>query len=140
MHVAPIRIVVSLSIGLYVLCALTAAAQTGAPQAGSLPLADVLAVAKPYPNLTQEVRLELVRAGARKEAIVCSGRRFDADWPGLAGARSAPYDCRIGRRMLTVSARQTFYDANGHRLGSDDPLLRKRAVRVTETGLQWRWR
>ena len=111
-----------------------------APQGGSLPLAEVLVLAKPYPNLMQEVRLELLRAGVRKEAVVCSGRRLSAEWPALTGARTAPYECRIGRRKLVVTARQTFYDANGHRLSSEDPQVRRRAVKVAETGLQWRWR
>ena len=136
MRLRMIRAVVALGFALASSWASPLAAQ---PSAG-LPLTDVLALARPYPNLLFEVRAELVRAGLRKEDIVCSGRGFTTDWPQLRAARRAPYACRIGRRTLVVTARQTYLDANGHRLAAEDAATMKRAVRVVEAGLAWRWR
>ena len=105
-----------------------------------LPLTDVLAIAKPYPNLVNQIRLELVRAGATMDKIVCTGRLLPADWPALGGKRIAPYDCAIGRRTLHVTAQAQYYDRNGHRLEPGAPGLSAKAAKVVETRLTWRWR
>lgn len=99
-----------------------------------------MAVAQPYPNLLVEVRLELVRAGLKRDDVVCRGRRFGREWIALEGARHAPYQCKIGGRTLSIAGRQTYFDANGHRLKPDDPQLPRRAARVVEAGLTWQWR
>ena len=137
------RLMIGLGLAISVACASVVVAQQGVPRShvpGPVTLNDVLELARPYPNLVFEIRAELVRAGLRRDDVVCDGWRFGADWGRLVGARSQPYDCRIGRRTLVVSARQTFYDANGHKLAGDDPQLRRRAARLVESGLQWRWR
>ena len=107
---------------------------------GSLPLTDVLEVVKPYPNLVVQVRLQLVRANVSRDKVVCSGRRFGNDWPALGGARIAPYECPIGKRTLVVTAGQTFYDRNGHKLRPTDPELPRKAAKVKESGVAWRWK
>ena len=107
---------------------------------GSLPLADLLQMVKPYPNLVLQVRLELVRASLARDKVVCTGRRFANTWPALGGARIAPYECPIGKRTLVVTAAQTFYDKNGHRLRVSDPELPRKAAKVKESGITWRWK
>ena len=107
---------------------------------GSLPLADVLEIAKPYPNLVMQVRLQLVRANLKREQVVCSGRRFGNQWTALGGARLAPYECAIGKRTLTIDARQSYLDGNGRKVKIDDPQLMSKAAKVTESGLVWRWK
>ena len=107
---------------------------------GSLPLADVLDVVKPYPNLVVQVRLQLVRANVSRDKVVCSGRRLGNDWPVLGGARVAPYECPIGKRTLMITATQTYFDRNGHKLRTSDPELPRKAAKVKESGVTWRWK
>jgi hypothetical protein len=107
---------------------------------GSLPLADVLEIAKPYPNLTLQVRLQLVRANVKRDQVVCTGGRFGQRWATLNGARLAPYECAIGKRTLVVTANQTFFDKNGRKLTAADPALPVKATKVKETGLAWKWK
>ena len=110
-----------------------------AEDAVRVPLADVLALAKGYPNLVQQVRLELVRAGVKREAVTCQARRLPSTFGKLGGTSVAPYRCGIGKRTLEITARQTFYDANGHKL-ADGAAIAARAVRVAQTNLAWGWR
>lgn len=107
---------------------------------GSLPLDDVLAIAKPYPNLVLQVRLELVRANLKREQVVCTGSRFGNSWVELGGARLAPYQCKIGNRTLMISASQSYFDKNSRKLKPTDRDLMRKAATVRETGLTWRWK
>jgi hypothetical protein len=109
-------------------------------QGGSLPLEQVLAVAKPYPNLLLQVRLELVRANLKRDAVSCGAGRYDARWATLSGNRLAPYECKIGKRTLVITAAQTFYDRNGRRLVPTDAATPAKAATVRESGLKWSWK
>lgn len=107
---------------------------------GSLPLADVMNAAAKYPNLVQQIRLQLLSAGPKREQVICSAERFSNEWSHLGGARVGPYECAVGKRMLRVTTVATFYDRNGHRLKGDDPGLRTKATRVVESGFKWTWK
>jgi hypothetical protein len=123
--------------------AMPALAQTTTPspgQGGSLPLSDVLIIAKPYPNLQTQVRLRLLATGLTKDKVTCAAQRFPNSWPQLGGARVAPYTCLIGKRTLTIAAERTYYDKAGYKLKADDPSLVEKAARVTETRLKWSWK
>jgi hypothetical protein len=109
-------------------------------QGGSLPLEAVMTVARPYPNLLLQVRLELVRANLKRDAVTCAAGRYDNRWTLLSGARLAPYECKIGTRTLMISAAQTYYDRNGKRLPAADPATPAKAAKVKESGLKWSWR
>jgi hypothetical protein len=109
-------------------------------QGGSMPLEAVLAVAKPYPNLLLQVRLQLVRANLKRDAVTCGAGRYDARWTQLSGARLAPYECKIGKQTLMISAAQTYYDRNGKRLAPADVTTPAKAVKVKESGLKWSWK
>lgn len=120
-----------------------AAAQKTAPstgQGGSIPLADVLAVAKPYPNLTTQVKLRLLASGLKADQVTCTAQRFPSTWTALGAARTAPYVCPFGRRTLTISAEPTYYDKAGYRLKANDPALADKAVKVVENRLKWAWK
>jgi hypothetical protein len=120
-----------------------ALAQRAAPpvtQGGSMPLEAVLAVAKPYPNLLLQVRLQLVRANLKRDAVMCGAGRYDAQWVQLNGARLAPYECKIGAQTLVVTAAQTYYDRNGKRLAPADLTTPAKAAKVKEGGLKWSWK
>jgi hypothetical protein len=109
-------------------------------QGGSLPLADVMVVAKAYPNLITEIRLRLIAAGMKKEAVICTARRLSNDWPALSGQRIGPYTCTIGKRTLSITSEQTFRDRNGYKIGTGDPQLAKKATQVAESRLKWIWK
>lgn len=118
-----------------------AVAQRAAPgTGGSLPLAELMAAAAKYPNLIQQVRLQLLAAGLKKEQVTCSAERFSNQWEHLGGARLGPYDCPIGKRVLRVTTTATYFDRNGHRVKADDPALRAKAKRVAEGGFKWTWK
>lgn len=111
----------------------------GAYQAGGMPLADVMALAKPYPNLVLLIRLQLVRANLKREQVTCASERVPDAWARLAGQRHAPYTCVIGRRTLVVTATQTWLDAAGHKVKPNDPDIARKAARLTERNLKWTW-
>jgi hypothetical protein len=115
-------------------------ATPGLAEGGNLPLADILDIAKPYPNLTLQVRLQLVRANLRRDQVACTGSRFGNEWTNLGGARLAPYACPIGKRTLAITANQIYFDKNGRKVSAGDPDLMKKAAKVKENGLVWRWK
>jgi hypothetical protein len=128
---------------LVIIAATPASAQLATPpvkQGGSMPLEAVMAVAKPYPNLLLQVRLELVRANLKRDAVNCGAGRHDARWVQLSGARLAPYECKIGTRTLVITAAQTYYDRNGRRLLAADVTTPAKAAKVKESGLKWSWK
>jgi hypothetical protein len=100
----------------------------------------VLAIAKPYPNLVQQVRLALIRAGLQATAVSCASRPATPAAPRLAGQRTGPYDCRIGFRRLQVVTRVVYFDKSGRRLDPADPASVQRAERIAERGLTWSWK
>jgi hypothetical protein len=123
--------------------AMPAQAQLSPPsvkQGGSMPLEAVLEVAKPYPNLLLQVRLQLVRANLKRDAVTCDAGRYDQRWLQLAGARLAPYECRIGKQSLVITAAQTYYDRNGKRLPPGEATTPAKAAKVKESGLKWSWK
>jgi hypothetical protein len=125
------------------LTAMQANAQRAAPapgEVGTLALSDVLAIAKPYPNLVNEIRLAALAAGQDRKAITCTAERFSVAWTGLNGRRSAPYVCPVGARTVTIRATPQFFDRNGHKIALTDPRLLTSAVRLIETRLVWQWK
>ena len=126
--------------GLAVVLGLWAAAPAAAYRFTGMPLADVLDIAKPYPNLVLQIRLQLVRANLKREQVTCLSERVPDGYSALAGRRMAPYHCPIGRRTLVVTAAQTYYDAGGRKLSPRDPDLARKAAKVTEAGLKWTWK
>jgi hypothetical protein len=99
----------------------------------------VLALAKPYPNLRQEIRLARIATNTKPEAASCTARRLGKEWSFLFGQSVGPYRCRIGTRMLDVSTTAAFYDGAKHKLAPSAPNLASKAKSVSETRLVWRW-
>lgn len=120
--------------------AVTARDTTPGLAGGSVPLTEVLDVAKPYPNLVLQVRLQLVRANLKREQVTCSGRRFGNQWTKLGGARLAPYECQIGKQKLIVEAAQSYADVNGRKLKIADKDIMLKAATVKESSLKWKWK
>ena len=119
--------------------ALLAPSAEARPTAGQ-PLAEILDLAKPYPNLLVEVRLQLLRAGLKREQVSCASERLDGAWTALANRRTAPYACPIGKRTLHIQATPQYYDSKGRRLELRDKELAGKAARLTETHWKWQWR
>jgi hypothetical protein len=114
-----------------------AAVPTAKPVA--VPLATVLTAAAAYPNLRQEIKLALIRAGLSRDAATCSAARLGDEWSKLAGRTLAPYRCVLGARTVLVTSTPVFFDAARHKLAPDDPRRPARAVTFTEQRLAWRW-
>ncbi len=108
-------------------------------QLETVALIDVLALAKPYPNLRQEIRLARIAAGGPSSAGTCTARRLGADWRLLAGRVVGPYRCRIGTRTLDIGTVITFFDAANHKIAADAPQSTTKAKTLTESRLVWRW-
>lgn len=119
-----------------------ATASTFAVMAGEIarvPLARVLDIAKPYPNLLLEVRLALVRAGATRDGVACQAQELGREWVKLAGQAIGPYACKIGTRTLVITTSPLFATAGGHKIAQRDRDLPAKAARVTEKRLAWHW-
>jgi hypothetical protein len=127
--------------GLVVLLSGGTAACALAPGRASMPvpLADVIALAKPYPNLVLQIRLELVRANTTRDKVVCSADRLDGTWIKIKNARVGPYRCQIGKRNLALTTTPLFYDTRGYKLSPTSADVALKAVRVQETKLKWTW-
>jgi hypothetical protein len=108
-------------------------------RSGAVPFGDVLALAGPYPNLRQEIRLARIAAGGAAAQITCTGRRLGGDWSALTGRAIGPYRCRFGTRTLDIETRVIFYDGARHKLTPDRPGLVKQAKSLAENRLVWRW-
>jgi hypothetical protein len=120
--------------------ALAQKAAPSAEQGSSIALSEVLAVAKPYPNLVTQVKLRLLASGLKTDQVTCSAKRFPTGWVALGAARAAPYVCPFGRRTLTITAEPTYYDKAGYRLKASDPALPGKAAKVVESRLKWSWK
>ena len=125
--------------------ALMVPAPASAQRAGSaglqtkVPLAAVLALAQPYPNLRQEVRLALIETGANKNTATCIAGQLGDEWVALKTRAVGPYRCKLGKRTLVIKTATTFFDAAGHKIAADDAKLPARAARVAEARLVWSW-
>jgi hypothetical protein len=138
------------SVGLSVVVLLTAALlapsvvldQNTVPAgvAAKVPLADVLALAEPYPNLRQEIRLALISAGQSRDGVMCAAIRIGEGWTALKPRAIGPYVCPIGNRAVTIRTQATFFDVAGHKLPPQDATLATKAARVTEARLAWTWK
>jgi hypothetical protein len=123
------------------LLAVPSSAQKGqSTQGGSLPLADVLEIAKPYPNLQTQVKLRLIATGLARDKVICTGQRLANAWVHLSAARIGPYACTFGRRTLTIRTEPTYFDRAGYKLKPDDPALAAKATRIAEARLTWSWK
>ena len=122
--------------------AVPALAQRAGPSGVQMkvPLADVITLAQPYPNLRQEVRLALIETGASKSATTCVSEQLGDEWLGLKGRAVGPYRCKLGKRTLVIKTVATYFDGAGHKIAADDAKMAARAARLVEARLVWAWR
>jgi hypothetical protein len=130
----------SLVIALAVLCAIG-----GAPawSQGSLGPGEVLEAVKSEPELVRQIEVELRRRDLKVADMACVAAQHGSQWKLLGGGRAAPYECRIGERMLRIDAERTYFDAQGHRLGqigqAPETWLLNRAKFFRERNFRWTW-
>lgn len=127
------------AVGWLVASATAATALAPARSSMQVPLADVIALAKPYPNLVLQIRLELVRANTTREKVVCTADQLDGAWLKIKNARVGPYRCQIGKRTLALSTTPLFYDTRGYKISATAADVALKAARVQETKLKWTW-
>jgi hypothetical protein len=138
--VGRLKVAVLAAVGCALSCSGAVAPAVARPKVDEVALTRVLEIAKPYPNLVQQVRLALIRAGVKGDAVSCTSRPAPAAAPALAGRRTGPYECRIGARRVHIVTRIVFTDRSGRRLDASEPASLAKAATFDERGLKWSWR
>jgi len=106
---------------------------------GSLPLEDVLTAVAKAPKLAAEIQAELDKNNLKVTDVICGAARYGNHWKYLGGGRSAPYECEIGKRSVTIEADQVYFDPKGKSLGNLDKADPKRAKTFKEDNFRWNW-
>lgn len=137
MHTKWLRMPLLALAGLWLLRAISASAQV------SLGLAEVLEVVKGDPELVRQIEVELRKQDLKAPGIMCLAAQHGSEWRLLAGGRAAPYECRIGERLLHIDAMRTYFDISGRRLGQPGQaapeLLLNKARYFREGNFHWSW-
>jgi hypothetical protein len=109
----------------------------------SVGLGEVLDAVKGDPELVRQIEVELRKQDLKAPGIGCVAAAHGSEWRLLAGGRAAPYECRIGERLLRIDAVRTYFDVSGRRLGQPGQvgaeLLLNRARSFREGNFQWTW-
>ncbi len=108
-------------------------------QGGSLPLSDLTELISKSAPLQHEVANALVAAKKKADDVICDGKRFPSQWVNLGGERVAPYNCDFGGKWLIIDAKVRIMDPKGHVFGRITPTAMKKATRIDQTNLSWRW-
>ena len=106
---------------------------------GSIGLDEVMDQLKADRKLIAEIKTELTKQTLKAEDVICIGSRFGSHWTHLGGARSIPFNCKIGTRTLDIEGDLHLYDKKGKELNFDDDTTPERAVSYKETNLKWSW-
>ena len=106
---------------------------------GSLGLDDVLVAVSKSPNLVVEIQAELAKDNLKPQDVTCMGARHGNQWTYLGGGRTAPYQCAIGKRSITIQADRVYFDTRGKSLGDVDKADQKRAKTFQESNFRWTW-
>jgi len=108
-------------------------------QFGSLSLDEMVPLIDKSLKLKHEVGDAVAKAKMKADEIGCEGRRFPGQWRNLAGARAAPYVCKIGDMWLEVRATVSVTGRGGKSFERITPEAMKSATTVTETDPTWKW-
>ena len=107
--------------------------------AGSATLEDVIDHLQDNEKLVSEILAELKAQKLQAENVGCDAGRFDGDWRNLAGARTVPFECRVGKRKLTVNGTVHVYDDDGIELDRKAAESRERAIEFKQADITWKW-
>jgi hypothetical protein len=121
-------------------CAPAASALSPARATMPVPLSEVVALAKPYPNLLLQIRLELVRANTTRDKVTCTAEQLEPVWIKFKNARIGPYRCQIGKRNLAITTTPQFFDERGYKLKPTAADVTIKAARLQESKLKWQWK
>lgn len=117
----------------------TTALATSAEAGGSIGLDEVLTAVAADPKLVAEIKAELDKNNLKATDVICDGARFGNHWKFLGGGRTAPYECEIGKREISIEADMVFFDAKGKSLGNLDKADPRRAKTFKESNFRWSW-
>ena len=106
---------------------------------GSIALPEVMQQLEGEESLIAEIEAELEAQDLEADDVTCTGARFGNHWKELGGARAIPFECVIGKRELQIEGVLKLYDVEDHPVDLDATDAPERAVRFTQTGLQWKW-
>jgi hypothetical protein len=108
-------------------------------QGGSLPLSDLKSLIATTSKLQSEVDAALAAAKRKMDEVLCDGMRFPRPWDNLGGERVAPYSCDFGGKWLLINSTIRVTGPRGQVFETITPAARKKANKVTETNLKWKW-
>jgi len=106
---------------------------------GTLELSEVLVAVEQAPRLVAEINTELGKVHQKPEEVTCIGALHGNHWTYLGGARSAPYECTIGRRTVKIEADRIYFDPSANVLGGLDKTDPKQAETFRESNFRWTW-
>ena len=106
---------------------------------GTLRLDEVLTAVVRAPKLVAEIEAELERNGLKVAGVTCVAARHGNHWQYLGGGRAAPYQCRIGKRAVSIEADRVYFDERGKLLGDLDKADPKHAKTFMEDNFRWSW-
>lgn len=105
----------------------------------TVPMAEVLRLARSNPVIKLQARLQVQRAKIAVDDVFCRASKLDPSWGRLSGTIVGPYRCVIGSHTLQVTANQRFTDASGARLSPLAADIKSKAVAVVEDRFRGRW-
>lgn len=105
---------------------------------GTLGLDEVLFAAAKAPKLVAEIQAELDKNGLKADDVTCLGARHGNRWKYLSAFRAAPYECKIGKRVVAIEAKRVYFDARG-RIVADGEGVFERAKTFKEDNFRWTW-
>jgi hypothetical protein len=106
---------------------------------GTLGLGEVLTAVVRAPQLVAEIEAELERNGLKVAGVTCVAARHGNHWQYLGGGRAAPYQCRIGKRAVSIEADRVYFDERGKLMGDLDKADPKHAKTFMESNIRWSW-
>jgi hypothetical protein len=106
---------------------------------GSTTLDDIIDQLQDEQALIAEILAELKTQNIKTEDVNCAAGRFDDDWRNLAGARTVPFECQVGKRKLSIQGKLHVYDDNGTELDLNAKASRETGIEFKQADITWKW-
>ena len=106
---------------------------------GTISIDEVMDQLKDNDKLVGEIGAELKAQSLEAERVICIGARFGGHWVEIAGGRSVPYECEVGKKKLKIEGTVHLLDTKGKEIDMSDEKAPERAVDYKQTDLTWTW-